>query len=256
MQFESFSFFTLLQVIRREGIPDTIQYGKLLKELQKEVKHFQVRKSGVLFQESPAVRLLLSPVHTRKFVKVLLRVVTLQKKKKKQTNKKENVVVCFQMPKGLKLNLKTEKEKEKDPKKEQKKRKKKTQLSAKDKANVDALHAYTQKELEMREWDAAKLASLAPRSTGQVSVGSPTQHSRYPQVTTTSIGIRQLQQQMASPTKLMTSPLASPVMTSREGSMLSTSVSSLHDSSFEEKHSAFSTGDGPEVSPAYCVPTF
>ena len=30
------------QVIRREGIPDTIQYGKLLKELQKVVKHFTV----------------------------------------------------------------------------------------------------------------------------------------------------------------------------------------------------------------------
>ena len=32
-----------LQMIKREGIPDTIQYGKLLKELQKAVKHFQVR---------------------------------------------------------------------------------------------------------------------------------------------------------------------------------------------------------------------
>ena len=35
-------FMFVPQVIRREGIPDTIQYGKLLKELQKVVKHFTV----------------------------------------------------------------------------------------------------------------------------------------------------------------------------------------------------------------------
>ena len=149
------------------------------------------------------------------------------------------------MPKDLKLNFKAEK-KEKDPKKEQKKRKKKAQLTPKDKANVDALHAYTQRELDLHTWDAAKLASSVPRPGGQVPLSQMTT-PLYPQVTT-AISFQQLQYQLSSPTKGLTSPLMSPNM-SQEGSMLSASTtSSMYDSSFDGDHVVVSAGDGPEVS--------
>ena len=161
------------------------------------------------------------------------------------------VVISSQMPKDVKLNLKTDK-KEKDPKKELKKRKKKTELTPKDKANVDALHAYTQKELDLHTWDAAKFASSVSRPGGQVPL-NPALNSPYPQATT-AISIQQIHQMQHSPTKPMTSPLISPNM-SQEGSMLSSSMSSsMYESSFEGNHSVISAGDGPEVSLVYhCV---
>ena len=161
--------------------------------------------------------------------------------------------VSSQLPKDIKLHLKTDK-KDKDPKKEQKKdqkkRKKKVELTPKDKANVDALHAFTQKELDLHTWDAAKFA----RTSGQVAQSSASS-SLYPQATTT-VSFQQIQHQMQrSPTKnLMTSPLVSPNV-SQEGSMLSsTSLSStMHDSSFDGSHFV-SLGGGPEVSLVfYCV---
>ena len=145
------------------------------------------------------------------------------------------------MPKDVKLHLKTE-NKEKDPKKEPKKRKKKTDLTPKDKANVDALHTYTQKELDLHTWDAAKFASSVSRPGGQVPL-NPALNSLYPQ-TTTAISIQQIHQIQHSPTKAMTTSLISPNM-SQEGSMLS---SSMHESSFAGNHNVISAGDGPEVS--------
>ena len=155
------------------------------------------------------------------------------------------------MPKDVKLNLKTDK-KEKDPKKELKKRKKKTELTPKDKANVDTLHAYTQKELDLHTWGAAKFASSVSRPGGQVPL-NPALSFPYPQATT-AISIQQIHQMQHSPTKPMTSPLISPNM-SQEGSMLSSSMSSsMYESSFEGNHSVISAGDGPEVSLVYhCV---
>ena len=153
------------------------------------------------------------------------------------------------MPKDVKLHFKPEK-KEKDQKKDQKKRKKKTQLAPKDKTNVDALHAYTQKELDLHTWDAAKFASSVSRPGGQVPPLSQMSAPLYPQATT-AISFQQLQHRLSSPTKAMTSPLVSSNL-SQEVSMLSAStMSSVHDSSFEGDRFVVSAGDGPEVSLVY-----